>query len=96
MSAANDPATALELLRQSIDELTRKIRDIDPNDPTRGQYENELYALSELKVALQSEHNKLLRLRMERLAREVASLEPCNPRRSEIVRSILRFAKRPN
>jgi hypothetical protein len=33
MSAANDPATALELLRQSIDELTRKIRDIDPNDP---------------------------------------------------------------
>lgn len=96
MSAANDLAIALELLRHSIDELTRKIRDIDPNDPMQDEYENELYALRVFKVALQSEHNKLIQLRMARLAREVASLEPCTQRRSEIVRSILRFAKRSN
>ena len=95
MSAVNNPATALGLLGQSMNELTRAIREINANDPRRGEYENELNALRELHAALQSEKNKLIALRMERLAQEIASLEPCSPRRSEIVRSILRFAKYP-
>jgi len=95
MSAVNDPATALELLGQSMDELTRQIREIGANDPRRGEYQNELYALRELHAALQSEKNKLIALRMRRLACEIASLEPGSARRSEIVRSILRFAKYP-
>ena len=95
MSAVNDPATALALLGQSMDDLTRRIREIDANDPRRGEYESELYALHELHAALQSEKNKLIALRMDRLIREIASLEPGTPRRSEIVRSLLRFATYP-
>jgi hypothetical protein len=95
MSAVNDPATALALLGQSMDELMRRIREIDANDPRQGEYESELYALRELHAALQSEKNKLIALRMERLAREIASLEPGTPRRSEIVRLLLPFTKYP-
>jgi|SoiMethySBSTD1v2_1073268.scaffolds.fasta_scaffold315622_3 hypothetical protein len=90
--SANDPHS-LELLSRSTDELEEKIREMNSNDPKRLEYEKELYALSEFRAALKSEKNQLIILRMERLAREIALLEPGNPRRTRIINSILRLTK---
>jgi len=42
-----------------MDELEEKIGEINPNDPKRLEYDNELYALSEFRAALKSEKNSL-------------------------------------
>ena len=90
--SANDPHS-LELLSRSMDELEEKIGAMNPNDPKRLEYETEFHALSEFRAALKSEKNKLIILRMERLAREIALLEPGSPRRTQIITSIFRFTK---
>ena len=90
--SANDPHS-LELLSRSMDELEEKIGEMNSNDPKRLEYEKELYALSEFRAALKSEKNQLIILRMERLACEIALLEPGNPRRTRIINSILRLTK---
>jgi hypothetical protein len=56
MSAAKDRTTAMELLGQSMRELTRRTSEFHPNDPKRGECQNELYALKELKL-----HNSVKR-----------------------------------
>ena len=90
--SAKDPHI-LELLTRSMDELEKKIGEINPTDPKRLEYENELYALGEFRAALKSEKNKLIILRMERLAHEIALSEPGGPRRTQIITSILRLTK---
>ena len=90
--SANDPYS-VELLSRSMDELEKKIGKMNPNDPKRLEYENELYVLSEFRAALKSEKNKLIILRMQRLVREIALLEVGSPRRTQIITSILRLTK---
>ena len=90
--SANDPHS-LELLSRSMDELEKKIGEMNPNDPKCLEYENELYVLSEFRAALKSEKNKLIILRMQRLVREIALLEVGSPRRTQIITSILRLTK---
>ena len=90
--SANDPYS-VELLSRSMDELEKKIGEMNPNDPKRLEYENELYVLSEFRAALKSEKNKLIILRMQRLVREIALLEVGSSRRTQIISSILRLTK---
>ena len=90
--SANDPHS-LELLSRSMDQLEEKIGAMNPKDPKRLEYEKDLYAISKFRAALKSEKNKLIILRMERLAREIALLEPGSPRRMQIITSILRLTK---
>jgi hypothetical protein len=90
--SANDPYS-VGLLSRSMDELEKKIGEMNPNDPKRLEYENELNVLSEFRAALKSEKNKLIILRMQRLAREIALLEVGSPRRTQIITSILRLTK---
>ena len=90
--SANDPYS-VELLSRSMDELEKKIGEMNPNDPKCLEYENELYVLSEFRAALKSEKNKLIILRMQRLVREITLLEVGSPRRTQIITSILRLTK---
>jgi hypothetical protein len=90
--SANDPYS-VELLSRSMDELEKKIGEMNPNDPKCLEYENELYVLSEFRAALKSEKNKLIILRMQRLVREIALLEVGSSRRTQIISSILRLTK---
>jgi hypothetical protein len=76
-----------------MDELEKKIGEMNPNDPKCLEYENELYVLNEFRAALKSEKNKLIILRMQRLVREITLLEVGSPRRTQIITSILRLTK---
>jgi len=93
MTDTKAPPGTFELLSKTMDEIARKIGEMNPDDPVRAQHLQELCALSQLRRSFKSEQNKIIDKRMGELAREIVELPPEHPRRAQIVGEILHLSE---
>ena len=87
-------ATAMfEISGKAMDEVAREFRAVDRDDPKRGPLLEELSGLTQLRLWLKSESNRLLAQPMDELARELAALKVRDRRRVQIIAEIMRWSQ---
>ena len=79
MSDTKSASAMFEILGKAMDEVAREFRAVDRDDPKRGPLLEELSGLTQLRLWLKSEPNRLLAQPMDELARELAALKVREP-----------------
>ena len=84
MSDTKSASAMFEILGKAMDEVAREFGAMDRDDPKRGPLLEELSGLTQLRLWLKSESNRLLAQPMEELARELVALKVGDRRRVQI------------
>jgi len=92
MSDIKSGAFSLELITKIMNELAEAIGMMEPDDPKRASFLEELSALTQLNRSQKSAGDQFIGEHMEELAREMTILKPGDPRRAQIVQEILRLS----
>ena len=92
MSDAKFASAMFEISGKAMDEVAREFGATDRDDPKRGPLLKELSALTQLRLWLKSEPNRLLAQPMEELARELVALKVGDCRRVQIIAEIMRWS----
>ena len=92
MSDTKFAPAMFEISGKALDEVAREFRAVDRDDPKRGPLLEELSGLTQLRLWLKSEPNRLLAQPMEELARELAALKVSDRRRLQIIAEIMRWS----
>lgn len=87
MSDTKPATTTLGLLGKAMDEITREFAVTRPDDPK--PLLEELSALTQLRIWIESETNRTLTQPMDELAHEFTALKMSNRRRIQIIAEII-------
>ena len=90
MAESKSAPDALELLRQTMDEIAWQIGAMDPDDLPRKILVNELSELTRLRIWLRSETNKVFVEKADELMRELARRKIGDRDRIQVLAKILR------
>ena len=91
MAESKSAPDALELLRQTMDEIAWQIGAMDPDDLPRKILVNELSELTRLRIWLRSETNKVFVEKADKFIRELTRLQIGDRQRVEVMTKILRL-----
>ena len=89
MSDTKSATSTLGVLGRAMDEIAREFGVTRPDDPKCAPLLEELSALTQLRIWIESEANRTLTQPMDELAHELAALKMSNRRRIEIITEII-------
>ena len=89
------PPSCLDVLKDIMYELAGQIGAMEPEDPKFVALVDELYFLGGVHGSVKSVKNKFNLPQIDRLVREIALLNPGDPRRIELISSTGRLAAEP-
>ena len=92
MSDTKSASAMFEILGKAMDEVAREFRAVDRDDPKRGPLLEELSGLTQLRLWLKSELNRLLAQPMDELERDLSPLMLCDRLRVQIIAEIMRWS----
>ena len=92
MSDTKSASAMFEILGKAMDEVAREFGAVDRDDPKRGPLLEELSGLTQLRLWLKSEPNRLRAQPMDELARELAPLKVSDRLRVQIIAEIMRWS----
>ena len=93
MSDTKSASAMFEILGKAMDEVAREFGAVDRDDPKRGPLLEELSGLTQLRLWLKSEPNRLRAQPMDELARELAPLKVSDRLRVQIIAEIMRWSQ---
>jgi hypothetical protein len=95
MSDNKSGSRSLELITKLMNDLSRELGAMDPDDPKGAIVAAEFSLLLQIKRSVRAASDPIIGQCMDDVAREMATLKPDDPRRKEIVEELMRLRELP-